>query len=506
MAIMPGLQINMGQHLKLTPQLQQSIKILQYSALEVQQTIEATLETNFMLEIEDELFSDDSDLEADNELNALEAAEKDYEFDADTLKEIDINNDLSHHDEAYSSEYSSEELYSDRQTGATSQTSHQDPDEYTAAENYTAEQKSLHDHLNWQADTYVWPSESDEIIASYLIDEINDEGYLQTELTDILEAINDNESLDLDLARLESVLKCIQQFEPSGVAARNVQECLLLQLKNLPNSPYKITAIQLLNEHFDWLSYHDHKRIMKMYGLDEGELDRLLKLIQSLNPRPGREFSATQPDIIIPDLRLTRSRQGWLVELNTDAFPRLTVNASYIDMANQLDNSEQARKIKEQLAEARGLIKSVHSRGETLLRVGRYIVEKQYRFFEEGEQAMQPLVLREVAESLDLHESTISRATSQKYMQTPRGTFELKYFFSSGISQHGSEDQSAVAIKAHIKELVDNEDSSKPLSDNKLMQLLEEKDINIARRTIAKYREALGIPSSSERKKISRFR
>lgn len=175
-------------------------------------------------------------------------------------------------------------------------------------------------------------------------------------------------------------------------------------------------------------------------------------------------------------------------------------------MANKLDDSEQARKIKEQLAEARGLIKSVHSRGETLLRVGRYIVEKQHRFFEEGEQAMQPLVLREVAESLDLHESTISRATSQKYMQTPRGTFELKYFFSSGISQYGSEDQSSVAIKAHIKELLDNEDSQKPLSDNKLMQLLEEKEINIARRTIAKYREALGIPSSSERKKTNRFR
>lgn len=508
MAIMPGLQINMGQHLKLTPQLQQSIKILQYSALEVQQTIEATLETNFMLEIEDELLSDELDKLSDNENNALEAAEKEntLDFEGESLKEIDINNDISHHEDAYSSEYSSDELYSDRQVGATNQSAHQEADDYTSAENYTAEHKSLHHHLNWQADTFVWPSELDEMIASYLIDEINDEGYLQTDLNDVLLAINHNESLTLDLSQIESVLSFIQQFEPSGVAARNVQECLLLQLGNLPNSPYKVTAIQLINEHFDWLSYHDHKRIKKMYGLDEHELDRLLKLIQSLNPRPGREFSATQPDIVIPDLRLSRSRQGWLVELNSDAFPRLSVNATYIDMANKLDDSEQARKIKEQLAEARGLIKSVHSRGETLLRVGRYIVEKQHRFFEEGEQAMQPLVLREVAEMLDLHESTISRATSHKYMQTPRGTFELKYFFSSGISQYGSEDQSSVAIKAHIKELVDNEDSHKPLSDNKLMQLLEEKDINIARRTIAKYREALGIPSSSERKKSNRFR
>jgi RNA polymerase sigma-54 factor len=175
-------------------------------------------------------------------------------------------------------------------------------------------------------------------------------------------------------------------------------------------------------------------------------------------------------------------------------------------MAAKLGDSEQAKQIKEQLNEARGLIKSVQSRGETLLRVGRYIVEKQYRFFEEGEQAMQPLVLREVAEALDLHESTISRATNQKYMQTPRGTFELKYFFSTGVSQYGSEDQSAIAIKAHIKELIAQEDSTKPLSDNKLMELLEEKDINVARRTIAKYREALGIPSSSERKKWQRLR
>lgn len=296
---------------------------MQYSALEVQQTIEATLETNFMLEIEDELLSDELDKLTDNENNALEAAENEstLDFDGESLKEIDINNDISHHDEAYNSEYSSDEFYSDRQVGATNQSNHQEADDYTSAENYTAEQKSLHDHLNWQADTFVWSSEFDEIIASYLIDEINDEGYLQADLAEILSAINHNESLKIDLSNLEAVLSCIQQFEPSGVAARNVQECLLLQLRNLPNSPYKMTAIQLINEHFDWLSYHDHKRIKKMYGLDDQELDRLLKLIQSLNPRPGREFSATQPDIIIPDIRLSRSRQGWLVELNTDAFP-----------------------------------------------------------------------------------------------------------------------------------------------------------------------------------------
>ncbi|WP_044406217.1 RNA polymerase factor sigma-54 [Thiomicrospira microaerophila] len=508
MAIMPGLQINMGQHLKLTPQLQQSIKILQYSALEVQQTIEATLETNFMLEIEDE-FADDIAQADDYEATRLDDdSPDDNEFEPfePSVKELDINNDAQPSDDAYAAEYSLEDLYSDRQVSATNHTTNQESEDYTPPENYTAEQKSLHDHLNWQADVFVWASPEEQLIASYIIDEINEEGYLHVEFNEIQSSIQDNESLEVQIADIERVLLTVQQFEPVGVGARSVQECLLLQLNNLANSPYKITALQLVKEHFDWLSYHDHKRIKKVYGLNDTELAVLLRLIQSLNPRPGREFANTQTDLVIPDLRLSRTAQGWLVELNQEAFPRLAVNTTYIDLANKIDNTEQARKIKEQLAEARGLIKSVQSRGETLLRVGRYIVEKQCRFFEEGEQAMQPLVLREVAEVLELHESTISRATNQKYMQTPRGTFELKYFFSSGISQYGSEDQSAVAIKAHIKELISNEDPSKPLSDNKLMDLLEEQDISIARRTIAKYREALGIPSSSERKKLNRFR
>ncbi|MBE0493349.1 MAG: RNA polymerase factor sigma-54 [Thiomicrospira sp.] len=510
MAMMPGLQINIGQQLKLTPQLQQSIKILQYSALEVQQTIQATLETNFMLEIEDDLVDDLDNSDESRDKNALEDLEAGGQLAADQdLKALDISDDANHADEAYSADYSWDDLYSDRQTTpSSSQTSRsQDSDEYSAPENYTAEQVSLHSHLNWQADIYAWPSDSFATIASFLIDEINDEGYLHAPLESVLNSIHQHEpSLKISLKDLETVLEIIQQFEPSGVGARSVQECLLLQLKSLPKTPYLVTAKQLIEEHFDWLSYRDHKRIKKVYGLDDAQLDELLRSIQSLNPRPGREFSVTQADIVVPDLRLFRSRQGWVVELNAEAFPRLNVNATYIDLASKLTNSEQARKIKEQLVEARGLIKSVQSRGETLLRVGRYIVEKQHRFFEEGEQAMQPLVLREVAEVLELHESTISRATNQKYIQTPRGTFELKYFFSTGVSQYGSDDQSAIAIKAHIKELISQEEAKKPLSDNKLMELLEEKDISVARRTIAKYREALGIPSSSERKKLHRFR
>ncbi len=331
---------------------------------------------------------------------------------------------------------------------------------------------------------------------------------MKTPLENILADIQEKEpDLLIHLSDIEGVLSVIQQFEPTGVGARDLSECLILQLKALHQNPYVVTAIKIIEENFDLLSVRDYKRIKKIYLLNDDELTEVIQVIQSLSPRPGREYSSTQGEIVIPDLKLYRTKDGFMVELNQDAFPRLTINSAYINMAGDLGSSSQeAKQIKEQLTEAKGLIKSIQSRGETLLRVGKYIVEKQARFFDEGEQAMQPMVLRDVAESLELHESTISRATNQKYMQTPRGTFELKYFFSTGVSQYGSEDQSAIAIKSHIKQLIDDEDPNKPLSDNKLMALLEEKEINVARRTIAKYREAMHIPSSSERKKLNKFK
>ncbi len=497
---MPGLQINIGQQLKLTPQLQQSIKILQYSALEVQQTIEATLETNFMLEVgEDQDLDDD----LDQELTSSDSSETDSDKQSEARDEtpLDINDSDVIKDDL-EVDYDWEDVYTDH----TPTSSSQGQEEYASAETYTASEESLHDHLYWQSDIYPW-SDEEAVIASYIIDDINDEGYLSNSLGELLENIQSNEpGLIISDSDLESVLAVIQQFEPTGVGARSVQESLLLQLANMKKTPYVMTAIQLITEHFDWLSFHDSKRIKKMYGLDDEQLNQLLRLIQSLNPRPGRDFSSTQSNIVVPDLRLKRVKNGWLVELNANAFPRLSINSAYIDLASNLKNDEQSKQIKEQLIEAKGLIKSIHSRGETLLRVGKFIVEKQERFFDEGEHAMQPLVLREVAEHLDLHESTISRATNQKYIQTPRGTFELKYFFSTGVSQYGSADQSAIAIKAHIKELIDGEDPKKPLSDSKLMALLEDKEIVVARRTIAKYREALKIPSSSERKKYNQFK
>ncbi|QAB15363.1 RNA polymerase factor sigma-54 [Hydrogenovibrio thermophilus] len=495
MALMPGLQINIGQQLKLTPQLQQSIKILQYSALEVQQTISTTLETNFMLELDEDRPEDAEEFASEEEAAEVsDASENEIDIEASDTLSDDLQIDCEW-----------EEVYTDISPVSSSIKS--DNDDYTSPENYTSSEVTLSEKLYWQSDIYSW-TETQELIASYIIDDINDEGYLKTPLENILADIQEKEpDLLIHLSDIEGVLSVIQQFEPTGVGARDLSECLILQLKALHQNPYVVTAIKIIEENFDLLSVRDYKRIKKIYLLNDDELTEVIQVIQSLSPRPGREYSSTQGEIVIPDLKLYRTKDGFMVELNQDAFPRLTINSAYINMAGDLGSSSQeAKQIKEQLTEAKGLIKSIQSRGETLLRVGKYIVEKQARFFDEGEQAMQPMVLRDVAESLELHESTISRATNQKYMQTPRGTFELKYFFSTGVSQYGSEDQSAIAIKSHIKQLIDDEDPNKPLSDNKLMALLEEKEINVARRTIAKYREAMHIPSSSERKKLNKFK
>jgi RNA polymerase sigma-54 factor len=499
MALMPGLQLNMGQQLKLTPQLQQSIKILQYSALEVQQTIATTLETNFMLDLDDEFAEESLD---DEPLSDGEDDEVEKEVDLETADKLDDDMQV---------DCEWEEVYTDIPVATRSTSLDSD---YTAPENYTAAELSLTEKLYWQADTYQWPNPDNKdvpdqaLLANYLIDEIDEEGYLKTPLEEIVESVKAHEpEVEVNLALLEQVLEVIWEFEPTGVGARDLGECLLLQLKPLAQTPYVVTARKIIEDHFDLLSVRDHKRLKKIYLLDDDELMEVIQVIQSLSPRPGRAYASTQNELVIPDLRLHRTASGYMVELNQEAFPRLSINRAYVDMANNLQNqSGESKQIKEQLFEAKSLIKSIQSRGETLLRVGRYIVERQARFFEEGEQAMQPMVLRDLAEELELHESTISRATNQKYMQTPRGTYELKYFFSTGVSQYGSDDQSAIAIKSHIKQLIESEDPKKPLSDNKLMQLLEDKEISVARRTIAKYREALHIPSSSERKRMNQYR
>ncbi len=503
MAIMPGLQINVGQsqQLKLTPQLQQSIKVLQQSALEIQAMVEQTLEENIFLELDQE---DEAEVAAEPETTA-DVAETDVPDESEVPPESEqiLDQDLE-------TDASWEDIYQDDPIPAPALSQAPDTDDWTAPENYTAEQRSLHDHLLWQAEIHEWDSDLELLIAQYIIDALDDDGYLTEPLQSIADSVHEHAGLPLSQTDVEAVLKVVQTFEPAGVAARNLQECLLLQMKaDAPQSltdPLREQAHDLISNHFELLSTHQFNRIKRRYRLNDAQLHDLIHFIQSLDPRPGRAYAVVENDYVVPDLILSRQGDRFVLELNADAYPRLRLNPEYIQLAEQIKDPAQANKLKEKQQEARLLIKSLQHRGETLLRVGRYIVDRQQRFFQEGEKAMQPMVLREVAEALDLHESTISRATNQKYIQTPRGTYELKYFFSSGVSQYGQEDQSATAIKSYIREFIEAEDPRKPLSDSKLVKMLEEKGIHVARRTIAKYREAMGIPASSERKKINYFK
>ncbi|HIQ40870.1 MAG TPA: RNA polymerase factor sigma-54 [Sulfurivirga caldicuralii] len=504
MALTPGMHINVSQsqQLKLTPQLQQSIKILQHSALDLQQLVAQTLEENLFLELEEETIPVLS-LEQDQP----DAPDKDLVSDEPEESAPDSPSEALPDELETDSEW--QDVWQDIETiGPITAHGIVNNDDYTAPENYTSEEKNLHDHLRWQVEIYPWKNEQDQAIAEFLIDEINEDGYLQVPLSSLAEAISRQLDTPVSETDIERVLATVQEFDPTGVGARDLRECLLLQLHADPRldevtPKLHAQALDLIENHFPLLATHQYRRIQRRYQLDDAGFDQLIHYIQSFDPRPGRAYAPIERSYVIPDLLLHRRGDGLELELNPDAYPRLRLNNEYIELTQRIQDDKQAAILKEKLNEARNLIKSLHHRGETLLRVARFIVERQKRFFEEGERGMQPLVLREVAEALNLHESTISRATNQKFIQTPRGTFELKYFFSAGISQQGEDEQSATAIKSYIREFIDGEDPRKPLSDNKIMQMLEDKGIKVARRTIAKYREAMGIPASSERKRLN---
>ncbi|MCK5189181.1 MAG: RNA polymerase factor sigma-54, partial [Methylococcales bacterium] len=291
--------------------------------------------------------------------------------------------------------------------------------------------------------------------------------------------------------------------DPIGIAAKDLADCLMIQLQQLPESvPYRDEAIDLVKRHLDLLATHDQARLMRRLGLSGIQLREIIALIRTLDPKPGSSIQSVESEYIVPDVFVVKQKGQWLVNLNPDIAPKLRVNSVYSKMIKRADNSQENVSMKEHLQEARWFIKSLHSRNDTLLRVAQSIVEKQEGFLEHGAIAMKPMVLRDIAEELELHESTISRVTTQKYMHTPNGIVEFKYFFSSHVSTEGGGECSATAIRAFIKELVENENPVKPLSDNKISDLLKEKGINVARRTIAKYREAMSISSSSQRKRL----
>jgi len=371
-------------------------------------------------------------------------------------------------------------------------------------ENYidtrNSEHASIQSHLLEQLNLLNL-TDSDEYIALSIIDGLNSEGVLTIRLEDVLESAPPEWELELD--EVEAVLHLIQHFDPIGIAARDLRECLLVQLKSLPEeTPFRNEAIVVVDQHLTSLANRDYAHISRRTRLKDHELKEVITLIKTLNPRPGDNIAVSSTEYVDPDVIVTKQSGRWVVELNPKSAPRIRVNSEYSSLIKRSDASDDNNYLKNQLQEARWFIKSLQQRNDTLLRVSTKIVEYQRGFLEYGEQAMKPLVLHDIAKAVDLHESTISRVTTQKYMHTPAGVFELKYFFSSHVSTHAGGEVSSTAIRALIKKLVAEENIAKPLSDSKIAKLLAEQDINVARRTIAKYRESLMIPPSNERKQL----
>ncbi|PTQ89429.1 RNA polymerase factor sigma-54 [Agitococcus lubricus] len=491
-----SLNVQLGQHLTMTPQLQQAIRLLQLSTIELQQEIQSALDSNPLLEVdENEHFSTPSDATPDSSSNE-DTRQDDYETEL-AAGTLDINNNTDIPDDL-PVDSAWDDIYNTSSSGSAS---HDDDDEGFEARSTVAE--TLYDHLLWQVNLTPFTL-TDKTIAVCLIDALDENGYLTVELDDILEAAqNILPDVDIDLDEVVAVLHRIQQFEPAGIGARNLQECLSIQLKQLPAStPHRDNALLILNEHLDLLASQDQAALLKKTKFSEHQLLAAVALIQDLNPHPGGKIGQNDSNYIIPDVIVSKQHQRWRVELNPDTAPKLRINANYASLVRRADNSADNTYLRNHLQEARWFLKSLQSRHETLLKVATCIVEHQRAFLEQGAEAMKALVLRDVAEEVGLHESTVSRVTSQKYMHTPRGIFELKYFFSSHVGTSSGGECSSTAIRAMIKKLVSQEDARKPLSDNKIADLLQEQGIEVARRTIAKYRESLNIPSSSDRKRL----
>lgn len=496
----PTLVLKMGQQLTMTPQLQQAIRLLQLSSLDLQQEVQEALEANPMLEMADEGDEDHrgagSDAVDSEEAPAVSVPEP---VEMDAIEQHAQADEEGNWNEQIPSDLPVDTQWDDVYQSSTSSLPSPDDDGWDfTARNGTGE--TLHSHLEWQLNL-IPLSETDQLIALSIIDAINADGYLEESLEEILASINPE--LEVELDEIEMVLHRIQQFEPVGVGARNLSECLLLQLSQLPaDTPLLEQAQKIVRDHLALLGSRDFSQLMRRTRLKEEQLGRVIALIQTLNPRPGSEIASGEPEYVIPDVIVRRDNKRWIVELNQDSVPKIRVNSHYASMVRRADSSQDNTYLRNNLQEARWFIKSLQSRNETLMKVATQIVEHQREFLEYGEEAMKPLVLHDIAEAVGMHESTISRVTTQKFMHTPRGIFELKYFFSSHVGTSEGGEFSSTAIRALIKKLVSTENPKKPLSDSKIAGLLEDQGIDVARRTIAKYRESLNIAPSSERKRI----
>jgi RNA polymerase sigma-54 factor len=470
----PSLQLRIGQQLTMTPQLQQAIRLLQLPTIELQAQVQQALETNVLLESVDEADGTASFEElVDAEQNARDDVDSEPD-DAGTVVEIgeEWNEPTAGESEMPWTHSGDVELELEDESGHT-----------------------LRDHLAWQLELAHLPPEA-VVIGRAVIDAINDDGYL----TETTQAIADTVAGEIpaNVAAVEAVLAIVQQFDPAGVGARSVAECIELQLAQLdPATPGLGTARLLAHRHLELVASQQFALLQRQMHCSSEELDLALALVRSCHPRPGAAMQAVRTEYVVPDVYVRRSPQGWVVELNPSALPRVRLNEGY---AGLITRAPEHAVLRTQLQEARWLLRSLEIRNDTMVRVARTIVERQLAFLDSGEESMEPLILRDVAETVGMHESTISRVTTGKYMHTPRGVFEFRYFFSSQVPGDDGAGVSSTAIRAKIRKLIAQEPPLRPLSDQQIAEMLSGDGIQVARRTVAKYREALGIPPSSERR------
>ncbi|QIC79814.1 RNA polymerase factor sigma-54 [Acinetobacter indicus] len=480
MKLSVGLKV--ANSLSLTPQLQQAIRLLQLSSLELEQEIQLQLDSNPLLE----------KVEEQADVESLSAADTDRD-------QKDLTNELNadHLPDDLPVDTDWDDVYTHQPTSLGTP-------EYEEREDNRQGVLGLKEHMLEQINLLHF-SKIDQLIAYCIIDSLDDKGFLESDISEItasvrhlLDSMEYEDSIEDDEVLV--VLKHIQQLEPVGVGSRHLAECLLIQLESLPaNTPCRQDAMQLMT-HYELLISNEIPKLLKQTGLNTDQLKCAVELLKTLKPHPGMEFEDKESDYQIPDVVVMKKNDSWQVQLNPDVMPKLRVNSFYANMIRRADQSDDNQYLRNQMLEAKNFIKSIDERHKTLLKVATCIVEHQRTFLEIGAEGMKPLVLRDIAEEVELHESTVSRVTTNKYMLTSRGLFELKYFFSSHVGTTSGGEASSTAIRAKIKKLIAEENLRKPLSDNAIANILKEEGIDVARRTVAKYRESLHIPSSSERK------
>ena len=488
----PTLTLKPTNSLTLTPQLQHALKLLTLSTLELNREIERMVQENPMLELDDH--SDDSEPElqksADSGLPSL----------ADDAANVGSSDSVAMTEDSEALDTFADSYENDSNTYQQQLLdSHGTDSSDLEFSRFAIKPVSLCEHLLTQLSMSQLSGQQRQIV-NLLIHSLDDDGYLTQDIDELLQHLP--AELAASRTELQAALEYLQKLDPSGVGARNLQECLSLQIRVLPaDMPCRQQALELVENHLEVFAAKNFRLLQKILGCNETCLQSIQQMITQLNPKPGSNFNSTLARYVVPDIMVVRSDKSWLAQLNHEAVPPVHINQLYADILKN-NRSEESRPLRGQLQEARWLIRNIHQRVQTILRVGQAIVDRQQAFLEHGETAMRPLVMREIAETLKLHESTISRVTSHKYMRTPHGIFEFKYFFGSHLTTEQGDTCSSIAIRSLLKQFIQNENPQKPLSDNRLSQLLEQQGIIVARRTVAKYRELMHIPPTNLRKML----